>query len=80
MKFSRSNTNPPSPAELQDLEKLKVLIERVVADGKVTKQEMECIKAAMNADGKVSFEELELCRTLIWDQIQKGELVYDWWG
>ena len=80
MKFSRSSTEIPSPAELQDLEKLRVLIERAIADGKVSKQEMECIKVAMNADGKVTFEELELCRTLIWEKIHQGELEYDWWS
>lgn len=80
MKFSRSSTDTPSPAELQDLEKLRVLIERAIADGKVSKHEMDSIKVAMNADGKVTFEELELCRTLIWEKIQQGELEYDWWN
>jgi uncharacterized membrane protein YebE (DUF533 family) len=80
MKFSRTSTNAPSPAELQDLEKLKAIIESAIADGKISKQEMELIRAAMNADKKVSFEELELCRTLIWEKIQAGELEYDWWS
>lgn len=80
MKFSRCNNKIPSPVELQDLEKLKALIERAVADGKVTKYEMESIQAAMRADGKISFEELELCRELIWEKIKNGELEYDWWN
>ncbi len=80
MKFSRCSNKAPSPAELQDLEKLRVLIERAVADGKLTKHEMESIQAAMRADGKVTFEELELCRQLIWEKIQNGELEYDWWN
>ncbi len=80
MKFSRCSNKAPSPAELKDLEKLRVLIERAVADGKLTKHEMESIQAAMRADGKVSFEELELCRQLIWEKIQNGELEYDWWN
>ncbi len=80
MKFSRTSTNAPSPTELQDLEKLQAIIESAIADGKISKQEMESIRAAMNADKKVSFEELELCRTLIWEKIQAGELEYDWWS
>jgi hypothetical protein len=80
MKFSRCNNKTPSPAELQDLEKLQALIERAIADGKLTKYEMESIQAAMRADGKISFEELELCRELIWEKIQSGELEYDWWN
>ncbi|HEY9672938.1 MAG TPA: hypothetical protein V6D11_15955 [Waterburya sp.] len=78
MKFSRSSTNEPSASELQDLEKLKAIFARAVADGKVTKQEMDTIRAAMAADNKVTFEELELCRQLIWEKIQNGELEYDW--
>jgi uncharacterized membrane protein YebE (DUF533 family) len=80
MKFSRFSTETPSPAELQDLEKLRAIIKRAVADGKLTKQEMESIQAAMRADGKVTFEELELCRELIHEKIQNGELEYDWWS
>ena len=80
MKFSRCNNQAPSPAEVQDLEKLQALIERAIADGKLTKDEMESIQAAMRADGKISFEELELCRQLIWEKIQSGELEYDWWN
>ncbi|HEY9614999.1 hypothetical protein [Allocoleopsis sp.] len=80
MKFSRCSNTAPSPAELQDLEKLRVLIERAIADGKLTKYEMESIQAAMRADGKVSFEELELCRQMIWEKIQSGELEQDWWN
>ncbi len=78
MKFSRSSTNTPSAEELQDLEKLRAIIERAVADGKLTKSEMDTIKAAMAADKKITFEELELCRTLIWEKIQNGELAYEY--
>lgn len=80
MKVLRCNNKALSPAELQDLEKLQALIERAVADGKLTKYEMESIQAAIRADGKISFEELELCRQLIWEKIQSGELEYDWWN
>lgn len=80
MKVSRCNNKAPSSVELQDLEKLQALIERAVADGKLTKYEMESIQAAIRADGKISFEELELCRQLIWEKIQSGELEYDWWN
>jgi uncharacterized membrane protein YebE (DUF533 family) len=73
-----SNDQTPSPQELHDLEKLRTLIERAIADGKLTKDEMDAIKAAMNADKKVSFEELELCRELIWEKIQQGELEYNY--
>ncbi|HEY9658812.1 MAG TPA: hypothetical protein V6C65_10200 [Allocoleopsis sp.] len=78
MKMERFNAPPLSFEELQDLDKLKRLIEQAVADGKVTKAEMESIKAAIAADGKVSFEELELCQNLIWSKVQNGELEVSW--
>lgn len=78
MKMERPHAQPLSMQELQDLEKLQALIQRAIADGVVTGDEMTAIKAQMNADGKVLFEELELCQQLIWDKVQKGEIDYGW--
>lgn len=78
MKMERFNASPLSFQEIQDLDKLKLLIQQAVADGKVTKAELESIKAAIAADGKVSFEELELCQQLIWSKVQNGELEVGW--
>lgn len=78
MKIERPNSQPPSPEELENLDKLKALIEGYVANGSLSLSEMEVIKAFIRADGKVSPEELELCRKLIWDKIAAGELDYDW--
>ena len=77
MKMERPNAIPPSPEDLKNLEKLKAIVERAIADGKLTRQEMESIQLEIQADGKVTFEELELCRTLIWEKIRNGELEYD---
>ncbi|GET35964.1 MULTISPECIES: hypothetical protein [Microseira] len=78
MKISRPNAKNPTAEEIRQLEKLKAAIERATADGKVTRQELETIKAAEWADGKISVEELELYRTLILEKIEKGELEYEW--
>ena len=77
MLVSRSSDREPTPAEIRQLQKLQVRIERAVADGKISKQEMDDIKTAMLADGKVSFEELELYRKLVTDMIVAGELEYE---
>lgn len=74
MEIKRPGAKLPTPAELQDLEKLKALIERAIADGKLTGDEMAMIRAAMWADRVVSPEELELVRTLISEKIRSGEL------
>ncbi len=78
MKMERPDAQSPSSEEIKDLEKLKALIERATDDGKLTKIEMESIKAAIAADGKVTFEELDLCQQLIWKKIASGELEFGW--
>lgn len=78
MKAEQPNSQPPSREELENLEKLKNLIEKAISDCILTKDEMQSIKDFIKSDGKVSPAELELCQTLIWDKIQAGELIYDW--
>lgn len=78
MKISRPKDKEPTPEELQELEKLKKIIERAVADGKLMGTEFETIKAAIGADKKVTFEELELVRKLIYNKIESGELEKVW--
>lgn len=78
MKVSRPNSQPLSPAELTDLDKLKRLIEKATADGLVSEDEMDSITTFMESDGKVTPEELDLCQKLIWSKIQSGELEYEW--
>lgn len=77
MQVSRPNAKELSPQELRDLAKLKGLIERAVADGKLSKQELEDIQAQTFADGKVLVEELDLYRKLVTEKIERGELEYE---
>lgn len=67
-----------TPEELQELEKLKRLINYACADGKITQEEMDTIKVAMRADNKVTFEELQLLRTMISDKMAQGQIEWDW--
>lgn len=78
MKISRPQDKEPTLQELQELEKLKKIIDRITADGKLMGTEFELIKAVMRADKKVTYEELELVRTLIYDKIDNGELEKVW--
>ena len=78
MKMERPNAIPPSPEDLKNLDKLRAIIERAIADGKLTRQEMESIQFEIRADGKVTVHELELCRKLIWQKIRNGELEHDY--
>ena len=56
-----------------DPNKLKKMIERVLADGRLSRQEDEDIKAAISAENKVTEEEMKLYRELQ-QMVFKGEL------
>lgn len=78
MEISRPQAPDPTPEELEDLEKLKAVIDRAVADGKITQGELAQIRRAVTHDGKITPQEVELYRTLIIEKINKGELVWGW--
>lgn len=66
-----------TPEEQQELEKLKSVIQKAIADGVLTEAERDKITATMTADGKVTFEELEMVRQLVCDKVASGELKAD---
>lgn len=78
MEISRPNAQPLTPEDLQDLEKLRKLVEKAIADGVLTQAEIEAIRVQIRSDGKVLFEELALCRELITEKVNSGELVIEW--
>jgi tellurite resistance protein len=63
-----------SPEEQQELENLRQVVERAIADGVLTQTERDGIMAVMKSDGKVTFEELCLVRQLVSDKVASGEL------
>lgn len=69
-----------SPEELQELDKLRKVIEKASADGIITRGERDRITATMREDGKVTAEELGLVRTLIQEKVAKGELHLDYFS
>lgn len=77
MDVSQPNMKEPSPEELRDLEKLKALIERAIADGKISKSELDAMKTQAWSDGKITPEELELYSSLVLDKIRTGELQWE---
>ncbi|MGI0485776.1 hypothetical protein ACN4EK_10090 [Pantanalinema rosaneae CENA516] len=77
MDVSQPNPHEPSPEELRDLEKLKAIIERAIADGKISKAELDAMKTQAWSDGKITPEELELYSSLVLDKIRTGELQWE---
>ncbi|WP_318655895.1 hypothetical protein [Pseudanabaena yagii] len=78
MLVERPNHKELTSEELQSLQKLHTIIDRAIADGRITKYEMEQIDRSIYADGKVFVEELTMVRQLVKDKIDDGSLAYDW--
>lgn len=78
MKESQPTRQNLSAADQAQLDKLKVAIDRAIADGLVSKDEYEQIKRVMWADGKVAPAELDLINELIHQRIARGELAWEW--
>ncbi len=78
MLIERPNHKELTPNELQKLEQLRNMIDQAIADGKISKYEMERIEHTIHDDGKVSIEEMTLMRQLIRDKVDHGFLSYDY--
>lgn len=78
MDIERPNAQPLTREELNDLETLRSIVERAIADGVLTFEEEQLIKRTLWKDKKVSPQELEIVQSLVWDKLQAGELVSSW--
>lgn len=78
MEISRPNAQALTPEEQQQLDQLKVVVEQVIADGVLTREERDRIVALMAADAKITPQELDLVRTLIREKAATGEVVLDY--
>lgn len=68
----------PSHEEMQELKKLKKVLEQASSDGVISKVEREIISSTIYADGKVIPEELEMLTEMVHVRVQSGELVLDY--
>ena len=59
-----------------DTSKIKKMIDRALADGRLSRQEDEDIKAAIGADNKVTEEEMRLYRELQ-QLVFQGDILID---
>lgn len=80
MEIERPNQPPLSNDDVQQLEKLTALLQQSVADGVLTRAELDAIKVQIAANGKVMIEELDLVREFIREKVHQGELVVDFFN
>jgi hypothetical protein len=78
MLIDRPNHEELTDADLESINKLKSILSSVIADGRVSKEDIEIINCAIYAKGKVSIEEITLVRQLIRDQLESGLLIYEY--
>jgi hypothetical protein len=81
MQINRPNDQEPTPEEIQELERVKVLIDQAIADGKITYAEVERLRNFALSNHKNNPEQLyraiRLYRRLISDKLTNGELLYE---
>ncbi|RZM77749.1 hypothetical protein [Leptolyngbya iicbica] len=65
------------PDDPQHLSRLRSLIERVMADGKISAAEATELRAALIADGQVTPDEMDLIRTVMKKHLGDGHLEFE---
>ena len=81
MKIERPNSLKITPEESQELEYLRVTIERAIKDGVITRIEFESIKMIMFSNKKNSpdqiLRQVTLYRNLVVEKLNNSELTFE---
>ncbi|MGD1905947.1 MAG: hypothetical protein ACFB0C_08140 [Leptolyngbyaceae cyanobacterium] len=67
-----------SPDDPEHLSDLRSLVQRVMADGKISRQEAQQLRAALFADGQLTPDELEVVRKAMRENLGDNPLEFDW--
>jgi hypothetical protein len=81
MKIERPHSLEITPEESQELEYLRVTIERAIEDGVITRIEFESIKMIMFSNKKNNpdqiLRQVTLYRHLVLEKMNNGELIFE---
>ena len=81
MKIERPNSLKITPEESQELEYLRVTIERAIKDGVITRIEFESIKTIMFSNKKNNpdqiLRQVTLYRHLVVEKLNNSELIFE---
>ncbi|MGF1459371.1 MAG: hypothetical protein ACFBSG_10130 [Leptolyngbyaceae cyanobacterium] len=69
-----SDSQSPAPDDSQHLADLRSLVERVMADGKISSDESAELRAALMADGQITPDEIALIRAVMKAQLGNQHL------
>lgn len=78
MKVEHPNAGELSSDDLQELERLKGIIEKAIADGVLSSAEYQNIKRAAlekNPSPELLYQELQLFRELVTTKVKEGVLI-----
>jgi hypothetical protein len=78
MQVEHFATEELSPEEIEQLEKLKRVIEAAISDGRLSHDELEHIKSIAFKNKKLLPAEIQLYSKLVLQKIERGELEYEW--
>ncbi|HEY9888262.1 MAG TPA: hypothetical protein V6D02_07655 [Candidatus Obscuribacterales bacterium] len=75
---SQSSQSQPLPSDdPAHLSQLRSLVERVMADGKISADEADELRAALIADGQITPDEMDIIRTVMREQLGDGHLKFE---
>jgi hypothetical protein len=78
MKIERSDQQELTPEEQAHLAKLQQLVEAALADGKLSHDEIESVRALIYADKKVTVEERNMINDTVRAVLGDAYMEYDW--
>jgi len=78
MKVERPNPSDLTPEEKAHLEKLRKMVQDALADGKVSQNEIQAIRALIHADHKVTVEELRTLHETTQELLGDAILEFEW--
>jgi uncharacterized tellurite resistance protein B-like protein len=71
--FAQPPTDDP-----EHLSSLQALVQRVMADGKISREEAQQLRTALFADGQLTPDELEVVRKAMRAHLGDNPLEFDW--
>lgn len=75
---AQPSNSPSLPADNgQHLSRLRALVERVMADGKISADEAQELRDALMADGHISADEVDLIRAVMQQQLKDRHLEFE---
>ena len=70
-------SNSPLQDDPDHLANLRSLVERVMADGKISLEEADELRAALIADGQITPDEIEVIRTVMREKLGDRPLEFE---